>query len=164
MKKNDLQQIIKEEFNKILAEAKMFDNPNELISGIDKFLDDLYVNKTTNWKSTLNNIIEQETGYSSTANQISNLISQVEKELNIINNLDQDVQAHIQEYDEIYQKSNELSPQDQKNVDELDIIDSKLNSVIDQVEGYMDNLKKLVEHYEELENTITYFRRHKFKI
>jgi uncharacterized coiled-coil DUF342 family protein len=164
MKKTDLQQIIKEEFNKILAEAKIFDNPNELISGVDRFLNDLYVNKTTNWRTSLNDIIEQEAGYLTTANQITDLINQVKKELNIINNFDEDIRSHRQEYDDIFQKSGELSPQDDKIYDELDELDSKVYKVVDQLEEYINNLEELSKHYEDLDNLITYFRRHKFKI
>jgi DNA repair exonuclease SbcCD ATPase subunit len=164
MKKTDLQQIIKEEFNKILAEAKIFDNPKELISGVDKFLSDLYVNKTTNWRTSLNNIIEQEAGYLTTANQVTGLIDQVKKELNIINNFDKDIQIHKQEYDDIFQKSGELNPQDDKIYDELDELDSKIYKVIDQLEEYISNLEELSKHYEDLDGLITYFRRYKFKI
>jgi chromosome segregation ATPase len=164
MKKTDLQQIIKEEFNKILAEAKIFDSPTELISGVNKFLDDLYVNKTTSWRASLNGIIEQEAGYLTTANQIINLIDQVKKELDIINNFDEDIRLHKQEYDDIYQKSGELSLQDEKIYDELDELDSKIYKVVDQLEEYIDNLEKLSKHYEDLDSLMTYFRRYKFKI
>lgn len=164
MKKTDLQQIIKEEFNKILAEAKMFDNPNELISGVDKFLSDLYVNKTTNWRATLNGIIEQEAGYLTTATQITDLTNQVKKELNIIGNFDKDIQSHKQEYDDIFKKSGELNPQDDKIYDELDELDSKIYRVVEQLEEYINNLEELSKHYEDLDSLITYFRRYKFKI
>jgi DNA repair exonuclease SbcCD ATPase subunit len=164
MKKTDLQQIIKEEFNKILAESKMFDSPTELISGMDKFLDDLYINKTTSWRASLNNIIEQEASYFTTANQITNLTDQIKKELDIINNFDEDIRLHKQEYDDIYQKSGELNPQDEKIYDELEELGSKIYKVVDQLEEYIDNLKKLSEHYEDLDSLITYFRRYKFKI
>lgn len=164
MKKTKLQQIIKEEFNKILAEAKIFDSPTELLSGVDKFLNDLYVNKTTNWQSTLNGIIEQETGYLNTANQISNLANQVEKDLNIINNFDDDIRSHIKEYDEIFQRSGELSPQDDKMYENLDELSSRIFNVTNQLEEYTDNLKELSKHYEDLDNLIRYLSKYKFKI
>lgn len=137
MKKTKLKQIIKEELIKILVEAKIFDSPSELLSGVDKFLNDLYVNKTTNWQSTLNGIIEQETGYLNTANQIFNLTNQVEKELNILNNFDQDIRLHMQEYDEIYQKSGDLSSQDNKMYDQLEELDSRIYNTINQLEEYI---------------------------
>lgn len=164
MKKTKLKQIIKEELIKILVEAKIFDSPSELLSGVDKFLNDLYVNKTTNWQSTLNGIIEQETGYLNTANQIFNLTNQVEKELNILNNFDQDIRLHMQEYDEIYQKSGDLSSQDNKMYDQLEELDSRIYNTINQLEEYIDNLKELSKHYEDLDNLIRYLSKYKFKI
>lgn len=164
MKKTKLKQIIKEELIKILVEAKIFDSPSELLSGVDKFLNDLYVNKTTNWQSTLNGIIEQETGYLNTANQIFNLTNQVEKELNILNNFDQDIRLHMQKYDEIYQKSGDLSSQDNKMYDQLEELDSRIYNTINQLEEYIDNLKELSKHYEDLDNLIRYLSKYKFKI
>lgn len=164
MKKTKLKQIIKEGLSNILASTKILINSSELLSGVDKFLNDLYVNKTTNWQSTLNGIIEQETGYLNTANQIFNLTNQVEKELNILNNFDQDIRLHMQEYDEIYQKSGDLSSQDNKMYDQLEELDSRIYNTINQLEEYIDNLKELSKHYEDLDNLIRYLSKYKFKI
>jgi chromosome segregation ATPase len=163
MTKAELKQLIKEQWNTILAEAKMFDNPAELISGVDKFLSDLYTDGTTTWKSTLTKIIEQDTSYSNIATQLSTLIEQVEKNLNIINNFDEDISSHIREYDEIYQKSGELSSEDDKAYDELEELDSRLYAAVNQIEEYRDNLKELQQHYTDLDDLMTYFRRHRFK-
>jgi len=164
MKTSELKQIIKEEFSKILAEAKMFDDPSELISGVDTFLNDLYVNKTTNWQTTLKDIVSQETGFLNMVNKISSLSDQVKKELDILNNFDQDIMRHIQEYDEIYKKSSELSPEDDKIYDEISELDSRVNSTINQLEEYMDILKELTEHYDALYYSWRSILKYKFNI
>ena len=163
MKKNTLEQIIKEEFNKILAEAKMFDDPSELISGVDAFLDDLYVNKTTKWQATLRNIIDQDTGFLNIVNQVLSLVEIIEKELNILNDFDKDIRMYTQEYDEVYQKSGELSPQDNKIYDELEDANYKLVKTGDQIEEYISTLKEIIEHYEGLEYTLGSLLRYRFK-
>ncbi len=163
MTRAELKHLIKEQWDVVLAEAKMFDNPAELISGVDKFLSDLDLNKTATWKSTLTKIIEQNINYYDTALQLSSLIEQVEKDLNIINNFNQDVSSHLREYDEIYQKSGELSSEDDKMYDELEELDSRISNAANQIEEYKDTLKELQQHYADLDDLMVYFRRHRFK-
>ena len=154
MKKSDLLKLIKEEYKAIL-EAKMFDDPNDLLSGVDKYISDLPI-KLAGWRKQLVDILEKDTGYQNMANMLTNFTEVVKKELATIENFKDDVSEHIREYNEIYSKSEQLSPEDEKMFDELEELGYKLNNISDQLEEYTDGLEKITESYETLSDTVRY--------
>jgi hypothetical protein len=154
MKKSDLINIIKEEYKAVL-EAKMFDDPNDLVFGVDKYIPELFT-KMIGWRKQLVDILEKDTGYQNMANMLTNFTEVVKKELTIIEDFKNDVYEHIQEYNEIYQKSEQLSPEDEKMFDELEALDSRLNNTSDQLEEYIDGLEKITEGYNTLSDTVRY--------
>jgi DNA repair exonuclease SbcCD ATPase subunit len=154
MKKSDLLKLIKEEYKAIL-EAKMFDNPNDLLSGVDKYISDLPI-KMAGWRKQLVDILEKDTGYQNMANMLTNFTEVVKRELATIENFKNDVSEHIREYNEIYSKSEQLSPEDEKMFDELESLDYKLTDVSNQMEEYIDGLEKITESYNTLSDTVRY--------
>ena len=154
MKKSDLLKLIKEEYKAIL-EAKMFDDPNDLLSGVDKYISDLPI-KLAGWRKQLVDILEKDTGYQNMANMLTNFTEVVKKELATMENFKDDVSEHIREYNEIYSKSEQLSPEDEKMFDELESLDYKLTDVSNQLEEYIDGLEKITESYNTLSDTVRY--------
>ena len=154
MKKSDLLKLIKEEYKAVL-EAKMFDDPNDLLSGVDKYISDLPI-KMVGWRKQLVDILEKDTGYQNMVNMLTNFTEVVKKELATIENFKDDVSEHIREYNDIYSKSEQLSPEDEKMFDELENLDYKLTDVSNQLEEYIDGLEKITESYETLSDTVRY--------
>jgi DNA repair exonuclease SbcCD ATPase subunit len=154
MKKSDLLKLIKEEYKAIL-EAKMFDDPNDLVSGVDKYMSELST-KMIGWRKQLVDILEKDTGYQNMSNMLTNFTEVVKKELTIIENFKDDVDEHIREYNEIYQKSEQLSPEDEKMFDELEELGYKLSNVTSQLEEYIEGLEKIIESYDTLSDTVRY--------
>jgi hypothetical protein len=155
MKKSDLINIIKEEYKAALSEAKIFDDPNDLLSGVDKYVSDLSI-KVIGWRKQLTEILEKDTGYQNMANMLTNFIEVVKKEFTLIENFKNDVDEHIREYNEIYQKSGQLSSEDEKKFDELEELGYKLDNVTGQLEEYIEGLEKIIESYETLSDTVRY--------
>jgi DNA repair exonuclease SbcCD ATPase subunit len=154
MKKSDLLKLIKEEYKAVL-EAKMFDDPNDLVSGVDKYVSELFT-KIIGWRKQLVDILEKDTGYQNMASMLTNFTEVVKKELTIIEDFKDDVDEHIREYNEIYQKSEQLSPEDEKMFDELEELGYKLNNVTGQLEEYIEGLEKIIESYDTLSDTVRY--------
>jgi DNA repair exonuclease SbcCD ATPase subunit len=154
MKKSDLLKLIKEEYKAVL-EAKMFDDPNDLVSGVDKYVSELFT-KIIGWRKQLVDILEKDTGYQNMSNMLTNFTEIVKKELTIIENFKDDVDEHIREYNEIYQKSEQLSPEDEKMFDELEELGYKLSNVTSQLEEYIEGLEKIIESYNTLSDTVRY--------
>ena len=96
MKKSDLLKLIKEEYKAIL-EAKMFDDPNDLLSGVDKYMSELPI-KMAGWRKQLVDILEKDTGYQNMASMLTNFTEVVKKELATMENFKDDVSEHIREY------------------------------------------------------------------
>ena len=154
MKKSDLLKLIKEEYKAIL-EAKMFDDPNDLLSGVDKYMSELPT-RIIGWRKQLVDILEKDTGYQNMANMLTNFTEVVKKELATIENFKDDVSEHIREYNEIYSKSEQLSPEDEKMFDELESLDYRLTDISNQLEEYIDGLEKITESYNTLSDTVRY--------
>jgi archaellum component FlaC len=154
MKKSDLLKLIKEEYKAVL-EAKMFDDPNDLVSGVDKYIPELSI-KMVGWRKQLVDILEKDTGYQNMASMLTNFTEVVKKELTIIEDFKNDVDEHIREYNEIYQKSEQLSPEDEKMFDELEELGYKLDNVTSQLEEYIEGLEKIIESYDTLSDTVRY--------
>jgi archaellum component FlaC len=154
MKKSDLLKLIKEEYKAIL-EAKMFDDPNDLLSGVDNYMSELPI-KMAGWRKQLVDILEKDTGYQNMANMLTNFTEVVKKELTTMENFKDDVREHIREYNEIYSKSEQLSPEDEKMFDELESLDYRLTDISNQLEEYIDGLEKITESYNTLSDTVRY--------
>jgi archaellum component FlaC len=154
MKKSDLLKLIKEEYKAIL-EAKMFDDPNDLLSGVDNYISELPI-KMAGWRKQLVDILEKDTGYQNMASMLTNFTEVVKKELTTMENFKDDVREHIREYNEIYSKSEQLSPEDEKMFDELESLDYKLTDISNQLEEYIDGLEKITESYNTLSDTVRY--------
>jgi len=154
MKKSDLLKLIKEEYKAIL-EAKMFDDPNDLLSGVDNYISELPI-KMAGWRKQLVDILEKDTGYQNMASMLTNFTEVVKKELTTMENFKDDVREHIREYNEIYSKSEQLSPEDEKMFDELESLDYRLTDISNQLEEYIDGLEKITESYNTLSDTVRY--------
>lgn len=154
MKKSDLLKLIKEEY-KAAFEAKIFDNPDDLVPGVEKYISDLSI-KLIGWRKQLVEILEKDTGYQNMVNMLTNFTEIVKKESTMIGNFKDDIDEHIREYNEIYQKSEQLSPEDEKRFDELEELGYKLDGVNDQLDEYIGGLEKIIESYETLSDTVRY--------
>jgi len=128
-----------------LNEAKMFDDYKELIAHSKKYLGEIYIERPLEWKKKIKDIIEASgnTSFYNTSLALRNLSDEVRKDFTNLQNFYEDINAHIKELDEIYQKSEQLSPEDEKGYDELEKIES-------QTSNYIDFEKSICLHHNQL--------------
>lgn len=148
---------------KLCNEAKMFDNYQDLIEHSDSYLNKIYIEKSSEWKSKLSSILSSDGSYRSMAYSLISLKDEVAKDLKILNDFHEDIRSHIKEFDEIYQKSQQLSPEDDESYEELDAIGDKVNTYIDYVEQYIDDLESLSDSLINVDEKISYLLKLNFK-
>ena len=148
-----------------LNEAKMFDDYKELIAHSKKYLGEIYIERPLEWKKKIRDIIEGSgnTSFNNTGLALKNLSTDAKKDLANLQNFYEDIRAHIKELDEIYQKSEQLSPEDEKGYDELEKIESQTSNYIDFIEQYIEDLDKVANSFIDIDDTIRYLLKLDFK-
>ena len=144
-------------------EAKMFDDHKDLIKHSEMYFKEIYIERPTQWKKKLKEIIESDGSYRSMGYSIMTLIEEVSKDLSNLNNFSQDIKAHIKELDEIYQTSQQLSPADEKAYDELEELDYRVGNYEDFIEQYIEDLQSLSESLINVDEKIGYLMKLDFK-
>ena len=144
-------------------EAKMFDDHNDLIKHSEMYFKEIYIERPAQWKKKLKEILESDGSYRSMGYSIMTLIEEVSKDLSNLNNFSEDIGAHIRELDEIYQKSQQLSPEDEKAYDVLEDLDYRVGKYIDFIEQYIDDLQSLSESLINIDEKIGYLMKLDFK-
>jgi uncharacterized coiled-coil DUF342 family protein len=147
-----------------IADVKMFDNVFELLNHGEAYISKVFIEKTTNWNSAYNEILNDDLGYLATSYQMKDLVERIEKELKTINSFREDIYSHIKDLDSVYQKSGELSPEDDEAYDDLEELSTKYDNMIEQIETYLERLKETSEIYSKLEDNINYLRKQNWKI
>lgn len=148
-----------------LNEAKMFDDYKELIAHSKKYLGEIYIERPLEWKKKIKDIIEASgnTSFYNTSLELRNLSDEVRKDFTNLQNFYEDINAHIRELDEIYQKSEQLSPEDEKGYDELEKIESQTSNYIDFIEQYIEDLDKITESFINIDETVRHLLKLDFK-
>ena len=103
------------------------------------------------------------TSFYNTSLALRNLSDEVRKDFTNLQNFYEDINAHIKELDEIYQKSEQLSPEDEKGYDELEKIESQTSNYIDFIEQYIEDLDKITESFINIDETVRHLLKIDFK-
>jgi hypothetical protein len=144
-------------------EARMFDDHNELLTHVDKYLDNVYINRPTTWNKKLQSIIEKESSHRGTGYSINSLVEEVLKDKKILEDFLQDIKSHIKELDTIYQKSEILSDADDKSYEELEKLSDRVDTYLEFIDQYIEDLESLARSYLNIDDKLAYLMRFDFK-
>ena len=141
----------------------MFDNYNDLIKHSETYFKEIYIERPQQWKKKLAVILESDGSYRSMGYAVTSLMEEVNKDLKNLNNFTDDIRQHIKEFDEIYQKSQQLSPEDDKAYEELEDLDYRVGRYVDFIEQYIDDLESLSDSLINIDEKIGYLMKLDFK-
>jgi len=147
-----------------LNESKMFDDHFELLQHGERYLKDLYITKSSKWKSHFREILEDDLGYRATGYQINDLILLLDNEINTINNFLSDIHEHIKELNNIYAVNQKLSEADDKAYEDLDKLSDRLDKFLDQIEEYKKEIKSVSDSYLNIDDKLSFIRRYEWKL
>jgi DNA repair exonuclease SbcCD ATPase subunit len=134
-------------------QIRVYDKVTDMIPGLEKFMDELN-SKSTTWRKQLVDIFEKYEGYQNIVLALTEFTGTVKKELPLLEEFREEVRAILGEYEQIESEKTYLSPKDEKAVDELDNLYYKLGETEDQLGEYIEELEKIIESYEVLEDTV----------
>jgi DNA repair ATPase RecN len=147
-----------------LNNSKMFDDHFELLKHGDKYIENIYIKKTTEWNSTFSKLIEMEIPTIGFAYKINDLAELVEKEQKTIKDFINDCDIHQRELDDIYRKSKMLSEEDDEAYDKIEELNSRLSDMDDQLERYKKELKGIFESCMYINDSISLLKDFEFKL
>ena len=98
-------------------ESRIFDDYNDLIQHVEKYLDVVYVQRSSQWKKKLQETVDIDGSFRGIGYSLNLLIEDVQKYKNNLENFLKDINSHISEFDKIFQKSGTLSDKDDKAYD-----------------------------------------------
>ena len=148
---------------KSLKEARIFDDHNELISHVEKYLDDVYVHRSSQWKKKLEEIVNVDGSFRGIGYSVNTLVEDVQKDKSNLENFLQDIRSHIKEFDAIYQKSGTLSDTDDKSYDELEKLSDRVDIYLEFIEQYLEDLESLARSYINIDDKLSYLMKLDFK-
>jgi archaellum component FlaC len=134
-------------------QIRVYNKVTDMIPGLEKFMDELN-SKSTTWRKQLVDIFEKYEGYQNIVLALTEFTGTVKKELPLLEEFREEVRAILGEYEQIESEKTYLSPKDEKAVDELDDLYYKLGGIEDQLGEYIEELEKIIESYEVLEDTV----------
>jgi DNA repair exonuclease SbcCD ATPase subunit len=134
-------------------QIRVYDKVTDMVPGLEKFMDELN-SKSTTWRKQLVDIFEKYEGYQNIVLALTEFTGTVKKELPLLEEFREEVRAILGEYEQIESEKTYLSPKDEKAVDELDDLYYKLGGIEDQLGEYIEELEKIIESYEVLEDTV----------
>ena len=134
-------------------QIRVYDKVTDMVPGLEKFMDELD-SKPITWRKQLVDIFEKYEGYQNIVLALTEFTGTVKKELPLLEEFREEVRAILGEYEQIESEKTYLSPKDQKAVDELDDLYYKLGEIEDQLGEYIEELEKIIESYEVLEDTV----------
>lgn len=144
-------------------EARIFDNHNDLIEHVSKYLQNVYINRPSTWNKKLQEIIERESSHRGTGYSISSLVEEVLKDKKVLEDFLQDIKSHIRELDGIYQKSGTLSETDDKVYEELEKLSDTVDAYLEFIDQYMEDLESLARSYINIDDKLAYLMKFDFK-
>ena len=146
-----------------ITETKIFDNYNDLIQHVEKYLDNVYVQRSSQWKKKLQEIVDVDGSFRGIGYSLNSLIEDVQKDKVNLENFLEDIKSHIRDFDKIFQKSGTLSDKDDKAYDEIEILGDRVDSYLEFIEQYLEDLESLARSYINIDDKLSYLMRLDFK-
>ena len=134
-------------------QIRVYDKVTDMIPGLEKFMNELN-SKSITWRKQLINIFEEYNGYQNIVIALTEFVGGVKKELPLLEEFRDEIRTILEEYEQIESEKTYLSPKDENAVDELDGLYYKLGETEDQLGEYIEELEKIIESYEVLEDTV----------
>ncbi len=144
-------------------EARIFDDHNDLIEHVEKYLDDVYVQRSSQWKKKLQEIIGVDGSFRGIGYSLNLLIEDVQKDKSNLENFLKDINSHISEFDKIFQKSGTLSDEDGKAYDEIEKLGDRVDIYLEFIEQYLEDLESLARSYINIDDKLSYLMKLDFK-
>ena len=85
---------------------------------------------------------------------LTSFTNTVKEELSLIEEFKDEVRSVLGEYEQLELEKTNLSPKDEKTLEELDDLQYNLGEIEDQINEYVEELEKIIESYEVLEDTV----------
>jgi methyl-accepting chemotaxis protein len=144
-------------------ESKIFDNHNDLVEHVERFLDKIYIERPSAWKQKLREILTERTSNASIASALLVFAEEVKKDLGILENFLVDTDEHIAEFDEIFQKMDKLDFNDEEAYESLEKIKDRIEQYKEFIEQYIEDLESLHKNYIEIDEKIAFLMKLDFK-
>lgn len=146
-----------------ITETKIFDNYNDLIQHVEKYLDNVYIQRSSQWKKKLQEIVDVDGSFRGIGYSLNSLIEDVQKDKVNLENFLEDIKSHIRDFDKIFQKSGTLSDKDDKAYDEIERLGDRVDSYLEFIEQYLEDLESLARSYINIDDKLSYLMRLDFK-
>lgn len=134
-------------------QIRVYDKVTDMIPGLEEYMNKLN-SKSVTWRKQLVDILEKDTGYQNMVIALTNFTNAVKKELLSIEEFKDEVRSVLGEYEQLESEKTNLSPKDEKALEELDDLQYNLGETGDQISEYIEELEKIIESYEILEDTV----------
>lgn len=134
-------------------QIRIYNKVTDMVQGLEEFMNKLD-SKPITWRKQLIDIFEKYEGYQNIVLALTEFVSSVKKDLSLLEEFRDEIRGIMEEYEQIELEKRYLSPKDMDAVTELDDIYYKLGGNENQLEEYIEELEKIIESYEILEDTV----------
>ncbi len=134
-------------------QIRIYNKITDVIPGLEEFMNKLD-SKPIAWRKRLVDILEKDNGYQNMVIALTEFVGEVKNELSLMSEFRDEVKAVLGEYEELESEQSQLSPKDEKALEELDDLQYKLGETEDQLGEYIEEIEKIIESYEILEDTV----------
>lgn len=134
-------------------QIRVYDKVTDMIPGLEDFMNKLD-SKPATWRKQLVDILEKDNGYQNMVIALTSFVGEVKEELSLMSEFKDEVRNILREYEQIENERGQLSPKDEKTLEELDDLQYKLGETEDQLGEYIEEIEKIIESYEILEDTV----------
>jgi len=134
-------------------QIRIYNKITDIVPGLEEFMNKLD-SKPIAWRKRLVDILEKDNGYQNMVIALTEFVGEVKNELSLMSEFRDEVKAVLGEYEELESEQSQLSPKDEKTLEELDDLQYKLGETEDQLGEYIEEIEKIIESYEILEDTV----------
>jgi DNA repair exonuclease SbcCD ATPase subunit len=134
-------------------QIRVYNKVTDMIPGLEDFMNKLD-SKPATWRKQLVDILEKDNGYQNMVIALTSFVGEVKEELSLMSEFKDEVRNILREYEQIENERGQLSPKDEKTLEELDDLQYKLGETEDQLGEYIEEIEKIIESYEILEDTV----------
>jgi chromosome segregation ATPase len=134
-------------------QIRIYNKITDVVPGLEEFMNKLD-SKPIAWRKRLVDILEKDNGYQNMVIALTEFVGEVKNELSLMSEFRDEVKAVLGEYEELENEQTQLSPKDEKTLEELDDLQYKLGETEDQLGEYIEEIEKIIESYEILEDTV----------
>ena len=134
-------------------QIRVYNKVTDMIPGLEEYMNKLN-SKPATWRKQLVDILEKDTGYQNMVIALTSFTNAVKEELSSIEEFKDEVRSVLGEYEQLELEKTNLSPKDEKALEELDDLQYNLGGIEDQINEYVEELEKIIESYEILEDTV----------